>query len=297
MGHRNRKIRGVARLPTAPFCIDVAVEATDALETPKFMLLPRHPVVCAVTHRGCGPLKRQLPRDKTCAKPVIPDGQIRRELIFDSRGRPLNKPAYMNSRPELQPASPATQTAPDSEPDLLNQNIEAVLEFYEREEQKISRSQRALENISRFLGQPVFLAIILLFVALWTGANAELRALGMAQFDPPPFSWLQGILGLGALLTATVVLTRQNRLGKLSEQRAHLDLKVTLLTEQKAAKIIDMLEELRRDLPMVKDRHDPEAAALQQSLNPDQVLAALDEHSGHGVRAEPAAEAQDGGKE
>ncbi len=34
-----------------------------------------------------------------------------------------------------------------------------------------------------------------------------------------------------------------------AEQRAHLDLKVTLLTEQKAAKLIDLLEELRRDLP------------------------------------------------
>jgi len=36
---------------------------------------------------------------------------------------------------------------------------------------------------------------------------------------------------------------------------------------------------LRRDLPNVRDRHDPEAAALQQSMNPDLVLAALDERS------------------
>ena len=101
----------------------------------------------------------------------------------------------------------------------------------------------------------------------------------MAEFDPPPFSWLQGIVGLGALLTATVVLIKQNRQAKLAEQRDHLDLKVTLLTEQKVAKLIDLLEELRRDLPDVKDRHDPEAAALQQSMNPELVLAALDERS------------------
>ena len=35
-------------------------------------------------------------------------------------------------------------------------------------------------------------------------ANVVLRRLGMAEFDPPPFSGLQGIIGLGALLTATV---------------------------------------------------------------------------------------------
>ncbi len=65
-----------------------------------------------------------------------------------------------------------------------------------------------------------------------------------------------------------MVLIEQNRLGKLAERRAHLDLKVTLLTEQKAAKLIDLLEELRRDLPNVRDRHDPEAAELKQAMDP-----------------------------
>jgi uncharacterized membrane protein len=73
------------------------------------------------------------------------------------------------------------------------------------------------------------------------------------------------------------VLSKQNRLAKLEEQRAHLDLKVNLLTEQKAAKLIDLMEELRRDLPNVENRHDSEADALQQSMNPELVLAALDE--------------------
>jgi uncharacterized membrane protein len=184
----------------------------------------------------------------------------------------------MTSSPAAPPASPADADTPAAaEPELLSQNIDAILEFYTREEQKISRSQRILENVSGFIGQPVFLGIILLFVALWMLANAVLRQLGMAEFDPAPFFWLQGMVGLGALLTATVVLIKQNRLGKLEEQRAHLDLKVTLLTEQKAAKIINMLEELRRDLPDVKNRHDPEAAVLQKSMKPDQVIAALDE--------------------
>lgn len=187
----------------------------------------------------------------------------------------------MNSDAPVPPGSPPDGQGTPSEPerDPTTQNIEAVLDFYTREEQKISRSQRILERISNFVGQPVFLGFILVFVAVWMVANVVLRRLGMAEFDPPPFPWLQGIVGLGALLTATVVLTKQNRLARLAEQRAHLDLKVTLLTEQKAAKLIDLLEELRRDLPNVSNRHDPEAAALQQSMNPDLVLAALDERS------------------
>jgi uncharacterized membrane protein len=39
---------------------------------------------------------------------------------------------------------------------------------------------------------------------------------------------------------------------------------MTLLTEQKVAKLIDLLEELRRDLHDVRNRQDPEAAAPQR---------------------------------
>lgn len=187
----------------------------------------------------------------------------------------------------------------DSDRDQTSQNIDAVLKFYTREEEKISHWQRILERLGSFIGQPLFLGFILLFVALWVIVNTVLRLLGMTEFDPAPYFWLQGIVGLGALLTATVVLTKQNRLAKLEEQRAHLDLKVTLLTEQKVAKLIDLIEELRRDLPNVKDRHDPEAAVLQQSMNPVSVLAALDERSESDERlksAEVAKESQ-GGKE
>jgi uncharacterized membrane protein len=195
----------------------------------------------------------------------------------DRRAQPVDRPA-------------------ESERDQISQNIEAVLDFYTREERKMSRSQRIMERISRFVGQPAFLGIILIFATLWILANIALRELGRIEFDPAPYFWLQGMVGLSALLTTTVVLGKQNRLAKQEEQRAHLDLKVNLLTEQKAAKLIDLMEELRRDLPNVRDRHDSEAVALQQSMNPDLVLAALDERSEPDGRMVPTQEtAEDAG--
>jgi len=189
--------------------------------------------------------------------------------------------------------TPTPTAAPESaqavltaETDPTSQNIQAVLAFHAREEQKISASQRALERVSDFIGRPVFLELILVFVALWIVISIGLRQLGVVDFDPPPFFWLQGIISLGALLTATAVLIKQNRLAKLAEQREHLDLKITLLTEQKAAKLIDLLEELRRDLPNVPNRRDAEASALKQSMNADQVLAALGERGEQTAQAE-----------
>ena len=192
---------------------------------------------------------------------------------------------------EASPSSRAPGIPPlEADPDKASQNIDAVLDFYTREDQKISRSQRILERSSLVIGKPLYLGCLLLFVLLWVTTNLGLRWSGRIPFDPAPFVWLQGLVGLGALVTATIVLSKQNRLAKLAEQRAHLDLKVTLLTEQKAAKLIDLLEELRRDLPNVANRNDPHAEALQHSMNPDLVLAVLDEDIKPDKRPAPSTE-------
>src|ERR1039458_7410854 len=61
--------------------------------------------------------------------------------------------ARMRAKPAVLPASPPDprDTPVESERDQISQNIEAVLEFYTRENQKISRSQRILERISLFI--------------------------------------------------------------------------------------------------------------------------------------------------
>jgi len=162
-------------------------------------------------------------------------------------------------------------------PDTISHNIESIAAFYKREHDKVTVLQRVVERISQFAAQPRFLGATLLFVALWILANVCLSLLNLAQFDPQPFFWLQGIVSLLALLTTSVVLIRQERLAKLDERRDHLELQLNLLTEQKTTKLIDLLEELRRDLPMVRDRLDTESEALQQTTDPQRVLAEIDE--------------------
>ena len=54
-------------------------------------------------------------------------------------------------------------------------------------------------------------------------------------------------------------------------------------------KLINLLEEFRRDLPMVEDRHDYEAVALQQHMDTGQVLSALETVVSGAERAVPPA--------
>lgn len=166
---------------------------------------------------------------------------------------------------------------PVKAPDPITQNVESIAAFYKREHKKISLSQRIVEAISDVVGRPIFLVCIVSFVTLWILANIGARQMHMVEFDPPPFFWLQGIVSLLAMLTTTVVLIRQERFANLEERREQLDLQVNLLTEQKTTKLINLIEELRRDMPMVKDRHDPESEAMQQPTDPHRVLAEMDE--------------------
>ena len=153
------------------------------------------------------------------------------------------------------------------------ENIETILAFYKREEEKVSASQRVLERVGGVLGRPAFIAVTLAFVASWIGA----QLLGWADFDPPPFFWLQGIVSLSALLMAAVILITQNRQSNVEAMHAHLDLQVNMLTEQKVSKLIELIEELRRDLPMVRDRRDMKAEALQEPADAHEMLQALHE--------------------
>ena len=162
-------------------------------------------------------------------------------------------------------------------PDNLNENVDTLASLRARADQSVSRHQRRIEIFTAQLGQPRSFYLIVMLVAGWSGFNLLAPRLGMRPFDPPPFAWLQGLVGLGALLMATIILITQNRQTKHAEQRAQLDLQVNLLSEQKAAKLIALLEELRRDIPSVHNRVDRVAEAMEEPVDPHAVLSALED--------------------
>ncbi len=159
--------------------------------------------------------------------------------------------------------------------DILDQDIEAIVAMRINAERKVSYHQRLIEKATSTLGRPLAVYVILLLVVLWVIAYIFHKALGLPVFDAPPFAWLQDIVSISALLMTVIVLATQNRQERFAEQRRHLDLQITLLTERKVSKIIELLEDLRRDLPSVKNRIDREAEAMQEPVDPHTALTAL----------------------
>ena len=160
-------------------------------------------------------------------------------------------------------------------PERVAQNIAEILELESRELARTTRAQLWLERLSRRLARPAFPLLLLAFIFAWMGVNVTSARIGIPHFDPPPFPWLAGLLTLTGLLTTTIVLIGQGRQSTLAEQRAHLDLQINLLTEQKVTKLIHLLEELRADLPGVRMRHDPHVSELKKPADPTQLASAL----------------------
>ena len=161
-------------------------------------------------------------------------------------------------------------------PSSVSENIGTIADFYARHEEHVTTTQRVVEKVALFLGSPVYVASNIVFIIGWIGANMLMEDFGWKQIDEPPFFWLQGLIGLNAFIISTTVLIRQNRMSRLADHHAHLDLQVNLLTEEKTSKIIELLDALRRDLPNVSDKVDKDAQELAKPADPKAVLQAIE---------------------
>ncbi|MEO7719646.1 MAG: DUF1003 domain-containing protein [Capsulimonas sp.] len=164
-----------------------------------------------------------------------------------------------------------------TEIDPVAETTEIIAAIHHKAEERVDWHQRSVERVVSTLGRPIFLYLVLSVIVTWIAYNELAPREHWVRIDTPPFYWMQGTISLGGLLMAIVILIAQNRQSKLAESRAQLDLQVNLLAEQKIAKLIALVEELRRDIPSVRDRHDPEAEAMAAATNPEEVLAALEE--------------------
>jgi uncharacterized membrane protein len=171
------------------------------------------------------------------------------------------------------PTMPTTNSSGDQLSKHVAETIETVAAVQVHAQRHLTGHQRAIEIFTAALGRPRTLYLIIGFVAAWCGANLLIPR----PFDRPPFFWLQGIMGLSAILMGSLILITQNRQSREAEQRAQLDLQVNLVAEQKIAKIIELIEELRRDLPDVRDRVDSAANAMTESVDASAVLSALEQ--------------------
>lgn len=164
----------------------------------------------------------------------------------------------------------------DPIPKQVLKNVEVIIGLDTQDKQRVPTHQRILEKIAATFGQPWFLYAELVFFAVW-GICSYLASISLLALEFPKFDLRNQGIDVASLLISTGVLIHQTRQEELSDRRSQLMLQLNLLTEQKIAKMIALLEELRADLPNVQNRLDLEAEMMQQAADPQVVLNILQE--------------------
>lgn len=187
------------------------------------------------------------------------------------------------------------ESAGQSLPTHIETTLRAIADLQARHQRKATPSQRAFAVMAGFMARPRFIGVLTFVLAGWIFTNLLVRRLGFTPWDPPPFSWLQGMVAVAALYTTATILIAQKREDEFSSLREQLTLELALLGEQKSAKTIELLERLRRDLPSAPNRVDPEAAAMARPADPISVADAIIEKHEAAVLEATEASAEEAG--
>jgi len=169
------------------------------------------------------------------------------------------------------------QSATANLPSSAKENLQVLSRFKDGEEAQISGIQLVIERISRFFGSPAYFAFAVVFIVVWILVNMWGTRQGWRHLDSPPFFWLQGLVSSNALLLTVAVLIRQNRMAQVAEHRAHLDLQINLLTEQKVTKTLQIVDELRRDLTARRGHPDEEVTEMSKPADAHALMHAIKE--------------------
>jgi uncharacterized membrane protein len=161
----------------------------------------------------------------------------------------------------------------------LNDTIRAIVQLRTEHEERSTPLERMVDRLTGRVGNSRFVVFLSLVLVSWIGLNTVMVLMGKRPIDPPPFFWMQGVVSLGALYTTIFILATQRRENQLATHHEHLTLELAMLGEQKTAKIISLLEELRQDHPEIHDRIDREAAVMSEPADPLSVLETIKKHT------------------
>jgi uncharacterized membrane protein len=148
-----------------------------------------------------------------------------------------------------------------------------------RAEEDRTREEKLSDYITRFTGSMTFVYVHAFVFGAWILVNTGILP-AIPPFDPFPFVMLAMAASVEAIFLSTFVLISQNRMARLADRRAELDLQVNLLAEQEITRLIHLSQAIARKLGL-PEASEPEIDTLKQSVEPDEVLEHLERVDPH----------------
>jgi uncharacterized membrane protein len=170
------------------------------------------------------------------------------------------------TRPATPTTGPSTGLA-----SVVERNIRALMERSREEDAGRPARHRLADRVTRFTGSLTFVAVHLVVFGAWVLVNSGL--LGLPRFDPS-FVILATVASVEAIFLSTFVLISQNRMQAQADERADLDLQVSLLAEHEVTRLITLVQAMAEKMG-VAEAHDPELGELAKDVAPERVLDAM----------------------
>jgi len=177
---------------------------------------------------------------------------------------------------------PPSPSPPTELAGVVERNITTLIERRRAEERSRAADELLVQAISRFTGSMRLVYFHLVFFGLWIGIN--LGWLPVPRFDHS-FTLLATVASVEAIFLSTIVLITQNRMAAVADQRADLDLQISLLAEHEITHILTLLGEVAERMGIAAAQN-PELAELVRKVEPERVLDSMEESEAAAARDE-----------
>jgi len=172
---------------------------------------------------------------------------------------------------------------PASMSGLIDRNVEALVKRRQQEKARTGLEEKVADAITAFAGSMKFVYLHLAVYGLWIVVNLGWLPL-LPRFDPT-FVVLAMVASVEAIFISTFVMISQNRMARMADQRADLDLQISLLAEHEITRLVTLVTEMakRLDVPSARD---PELREIAKDVAPERVLDRMQETE-RKIRREP----------
>jgi uncharacterized membrane protein len=159
---------------------------------------------------------------------------------------------------------------------VLARNIDGLLETRRDAERRKGGQERVSDAVTRFTGSLRFVYIHGLLFGGWIIWNLGWIP-GLSPFDRS-FVVLAMLASVEAIFLSTFVLISQNRMQAQAEERAELDLQISLLAEHEVTQLMTLLDAVARQVG-VDYAPNAEIEEAKQDVDPRAVLRAIQQQS------------------
>ena len=160
-------------------------------------------------------------------------------------------------------------------------HLQEHIDIIAKHEQEFLSSRTAAERLgdtlAGFAGSFWFVFIHIAIFLIWIALNT-LPYSPIHPFDPSPFPLLGTLVALEAILLASIILMRQARMSRRSDERDHLMLQILLLTEKEITAVLGMDRKIAGQVGVEQMHNETELEQLSQRTSIDEVAQTIKEN-------------------